>query len=239
MTPRRALVVAVAVTALVVGIGLLLAPEAHADTVADWQMNESKNARVMHDQTGGHPARIRSKVTPGGGVFRFIGRRHVTTHDGRRIIVVPESDQLDPQNATYTVQTRFRAARQFDPNIVQKGQTKQTGGFWKITLHKGKHPRCMFRDEDGTTRATGMPDLNVADGRPTTIRCTSGETVTRLTVWHRGRKRVATNDHVGQLDTINNTRPLVIGGKIDCAAQGVGCDYFRGTIDYVTIRRTP
>ena len=36
---------------------------------------------------------------------------------------------------------------------------------------------------------------------------------------------------------IDNSRPFLIGGKLDCATEGVGCDYFSGQIDWVRVEK--
>lgn len=211
------------------------AAPASARTVADWRMNEGRHARVMHDETGDHDAPIGRRVTPGGGRYRFIGSRTKEAYDPQRIVVVPESDELDPQNARFQVEIRFRTTGGLEPNLVQKGQHGQAGGYFKVALFEGVHPRCGFHDGRGRVRATGRRDLDVTDGRWWTFRCTATTTATRLVVTHRGKRYVALTH--GPLGRVDNGRPLAIGGKLDCAVVGVGCDYFRGAIDYVTIRK--
>lgn len=224
-------------TLLVAAAVLVLAGSlpAGAQTVANWQMNEGRLARVMHDRTGDHDARIGRRVTPGGGVYRFIGSRSRETYDPQRIVAVDESDELDPQNARFQVEIRFRTQGGTEPNLVQKGQHGQAGGFFKLALFEGRHPRCGFHDRSGRVRATGRRDLDVTDGRWWTFRCTATATATKLVVLHRGRRYVAVQR--GPLGRVDNHRPLAIGGKLDCAAARVDCDYFRGQIDYVTIRK--
>jgi hypothetical protein len=223
---------------LVVVAVLLVLPgglPASARTVANWQMNEGRHARVMHDTTGDHDTRIGRRVTPGGGVYRFIGSRSRETYDPERIVAVDESDELDPQNARFQVEIRFRTDGGLEPNLVQKGQHGQAGGFFKLALFEGRHPRCGFHDRSGRVRATGRRDLDVTDGRWWTFRCTATATATRLVIRHQGRRYVAVKR--GPLGRVNNDRPLAIGGKLDCAAARVDCDYFRGKVDYVTIRK--
>jgi hypothetical protein len=218
-------------------IVLVLSSTVHADagTVADWRMNEGRNARVMHDTTGNHDARIGHRVKPGRGTFRFIGERNETIFDPQRIVVVEESDDLDPLKARYEVEIRFRTRGGIDPNLVQKGQHGQVGGFFKVTLFQGRHPRCGLTDASGRSRSTGLPRLDVTDGRWTTFRCTRTATATTLVVLHDGKRYVAVNR--GPLGRIDNDQPMAIGGKYNCAQTKVECDYFRGHIDYVTIRK--
>lgn len=223
---------------LVLGMSLLPAT-ASAETVADWKMNEGQRARVMHDTTGDHNARIRRKVTPGGGVFRFIGLRlRAETNDPRRIIAVPESDELDPQDQRYSVTIRFRTRPQVPgPNLIQKGQSGIAGGYWKVEVHKGR-PTCAYRDSDGVSTARRGPD-RVDDWRWHTIRCIRTTTGLRLVVKTGQRKVVVANSK--PIGTVDNDRPLSIGGKYDC--EGIdkiparSCDYLRGQIDYVRIRK--
>ena len=39
----------------------------------------------------------------------------------------------------------------------------------------------------------------------------------------------------GTTGTIANTRPITIGGKLNCNQVDITCDYFVGDIDYVRI----
>ena len=41
----------------------------------------------------------------------------------------------------------------------------------------------------------------------------------------------------GTIGSIDNKRPFLIGGKLDCATEDVGCDYFSGQIDYVRVEK--
>jgi hypothetical protein len=230
-------------TVLLVGalVGALLAVlpgtmlRATASTVADWRMNEGRHARTMHDATGAHDARIGRRVTPGGGVYRFVGGRSRSTYDPQRVIAVPESDDLDPQNARFQIEMRLRTTGGLEPNLMQKGQHGQRGGFFKLALFEGKHPRCGFHDASGRVRATGRRDLDVTDGRWWTLRCTATRHETRLVVLHRGHRYVAVQR--GPLGSVDNDQPLAIGGKLKCAQSGVDCDYFRGEMDYVVVRK--
>jgi hypothetical protein len=191
----------------------------------------------MHDSAGDHDGRIGNHVTPGGGVYRFVGGDDPEVYAPERIVVVDESDDLDPQNARFQVEIRFRTDDVLEPNLIQKGQSADPGGFFKIALFRGRHPRCGFHDEQGRVRATGRDDLDVTDGRWWTLRCTATDTATKLVVLHRGKRYVAV-EH-GRLGRVANDRPLVIGGKLDCDGLRADCDYFRGEIDHVTIRKWP
>ncbi|MGY2704355.1 MULTISPECIES: LamG domain-containing protein [unclassified Nocardioides] len=209
---------------------------AAAETVADWPMDESRNAQVMHDTTGNHDAPIGRKIIPGGGVFHFPGSSSRWRSDHQRILVVDDADDLDPQNARYEIEIRIRTTGGSEPNLVQKGQHGQPGGYFKLALFDGRHPRCGFHDASGRGRATGRRDLDVTDGRWWTIRCTSTARATRLVLRHEGKRYVAVQR--GPLGSVENDQPLAIGGKPNCSfSSRVDCDYFRGDFDYVTIRK--
>lgn len=223
----------------VLGVAVVLAAlplPAAARTVADWQMNEARGAQIMRDRAGDHDGLIGERVAAGGGVYRFPGSSR-DVYDPRRILVVPESNELDPQRARFQVEIRFRTRHVLEPNLVQKGQHGQAGGYFKVALFNGRHPRCGFHDGHGRVRATGRRDLDVTDGRWWTLRCTATGTATTLVVLHRGRRYVSVER--GRLGRVDNDKPLVIGGKLDCAAADVDCDYFRGQIDHVTVRKWP
>jgi hypothetical protein len=42
---------------------------------------------------------------------------------------------------------------------------------------------------------------------------------------------------VKQTGTINNSKPLSIGGKSSCDQVTITCDYFAGDIDYIRIQK--
>lgn len=208
---------------------LLVGSPASAQTVASWNMNE-RSGRVMHDQIANHDGRLGRLVDPGGGVYRFPGVPRPRVYRPSVIVKVPESNNLDPGGGNFAVTVRMFTNRGH-PNIVQKGQANQTGGYWKVEQAPGGWMRCAFRDGRNRDRAVGAGLVVVR--KWATVRCVNTPSFTRIIVKAGGRRMVRTN--VGPLSPINNTRPLVVGGKLDC--RDGTCDYFRGRINWVRIEK--
>lgn len=243
---------AAAVGGVVAGLCWFAPAAAQAQVIADWQMNEDgPHATVMADSSGngldgdvgGHV--VTGETTPDGGrAYRFQGDWRIV--DDTRLVTVPDSatpgvddTRLDPGTGTYAVTIRFKTGA-LDPNIIQKGQANQTGGYWKLALQHG-WPRCHFRDASGTTRAIGFvndsrPQAMVADNAWHTLRCERTATGVKLTIDY-GSANAISKSIKGTLGGINNKRPLSIGGKLDCDGSKVTCDYFAGAVDWVRIER--
>jgi hypothetical protein len=187
---------------------------------------------------------LKGVPTPDGLGLTFQGPRWIANDE--RLANVPDNvmpgstSALDPGTQPYRVTVRFKTSNGADPNIVQKGQSGQTGGFWKVVLHQG-WPRCHFRDSRNVTKAIGFVKgfptyVKAGDGKWHTLICERTADGTRITI-DPGDPEGATNFIRGTIGTIDNKRPLSIGGKTDCDITTVGCDYFDGTIDYVRIDR--
>ena len=99
---------------------------------------------------------------------------------------MPDNVNLDPGTQPYRVTVRFRTSNGADPNIIQKGQSGQTGGFWKLVLHQG-WPRCHFRDSNGVTKAIGFVKgfpsyVKAGDGQWHTLICERLSNGVRITI---------------------------------------------------------
>lgn len=102
-----------------------------------------------------------------------------------RLVTWADDDRLDPGTQPYAVTIRMKTGA-LDPNIIQKGQDNQTGGYFKLAMKKG-WPRCHFEDANRNTRAIGFvndprPETKISDGQWHTIRCEKTATGVRLTV---------------------------------------------------------
>lgn len=234
----RVLVVpATAVLALAVSTGA-----AFGDVVADYELNEQRGASTMIDSSGnGLHGTLGDDVVTGVATTSSLGYSFPggSGYDPQNLVNVPDDPRLDPGTSAYAVTIRFRTTAAH-PNIVQKGQSGQTGGFWKLVLKEG-WPRCHFRDSAGRTKAIGFVDgpreYKLDDGQWNTVRCERTTTGTRVTI-NYGEPGAVSKFIRGTLGTIDNRRPLSFGGKTDCAASGVGCDYFRGLVDWLTIEKS-
>lgn len=231
---------AAVVAGLLAGAVALAPALAGAET---WQMDEPAGSTRMIDAEGtgldGHIGAdvVRHEATPTGWGYRFRGDWWVV-NDGR-LVTWPDDPRLDPGTGTYAVTIRFKTGA-VDPNIIQKGQANQTGGFWKLALKTGQ-PRCHFTDRSGVTKAIGFvgdarPETKVADGQWHTLRCERTTTGVRLTI-DPGTPTSLSKFIRGTLGRIDNTRPMVLGGKFDCDGTRVTCDYFAGAVDWVTLER--
>jgi hypothetical protein len=220
---------------------------ASADVVANWQMNEARGAKTMADSTGhGFTGTIGNRVTTGvfvssgNGAYNFPGP--AWGYDPGRLVTIPESgkndSRLDPGTSPYAVTVRFRTTAH-EPNIIQKGQAGQTGGYWKLVLNHG-WPRCHFRDSRGVIKAIGFVDgpeeYQLNDNQWHTVRCERTATGVKVTI-NPGEPGAKSKFIRGTLGTIDNKRPFLIGGKLDCLAEDVGCDYMKGQIDYVIVEK--
>jgi hypothetical protein len=220
---------------------IVMAPAAaSAVTVADWEMNETSGA-VMHDSSGNGlngdiGSAVQIGVSTGTGLgFRFPGGSGAHPE---RLATIPDTAQLDPGTGPYAVTIRIKTSAS-EPNIVQKGQSGQRGGYWKFVLKRG-WPRCHFRDSNGHTKAIGFVNgpasLKVNDNQWHTLRCERTATGVRVTEDY-GTPDAVSKFIGGSIGTIDNSRPFSIGGKRDCNGGSVGCDYFNGQIDWVRVEK--
>jgi len=223
---RRFLVVTLAASAAFAA-GAVPARASSSYEVAYWAMDEPGGARVMHDSSGhGLDGRIGSEVGTGGG-YRFARLDPDTPPPHpRHLVVVPDSDALDPGTRTFQVTLRLRTLFHFG-NVVQKGQATVPGGSWKVQIPNG-HVQCWFRGSAGEVLVTAPRAVN--DGRWHTISCTRWSDGVTLSI--DGTKVAG---RWGATGTIANSWPLSIGGKTVCDQRSVGCDYYAGDLGSVRI----
>jgi hypothetical protein len=229
--------------ALLMGV-LTATPAAALELVGDYGMNEGTNASVMEDESGhGLDGDIGEDVLTGrsfgGGAvgYRFEGPLNVQNHE--RLVLVPDNPLLDPGTDAYSVTVRFRT-NGTRPNIIQKGQSEDRGGMWKLVIHTG-WPRCHYRDENHNTKAIGFkgspdPDAKVSDGDWHVLRCVRN-TNSVCVYLDEGTPQQMHKCINGSIGRIDNIRPLSIGGKQRCDPNNASrtCDYFTGDIDWVRI----
>ena len=212
--------------------------------VGDWQMNET-SGQTMVDSSGnglngyiGRSVRI-NYPTPTGKGYHFEGPLNVQNRE--RLALVDDTPMLDPGTGTYSVSVRFRTTGS-RPNILQKGQSEDSGGYWKLVIHTG-WPRCHYRDENHNTKAIGFykspnPNAKVDDGDWHTLRCVRN--LTNVCVYlDEGTPSAMSRCIKGSIGRIDNKWPLSIGGKLRCdpARASTTCDYFNGDIDWVRIEK--
>ena len=212
--------------------------------VGDWQMNESSGSTMIDASRNGLDGDIGSSVrinrpTPTSRGYHFDGPVNVKNQG--RLVLVPDTPMLDPGTGTYSVAIRFKTNASH-PNILQKGQSEDAGGYWKLVIHTG-WPRCHYRDENHNTKAIGFdkspnPNAKVNDGDWHTLRCVRNLTSVCVSL-DEGTPNAMQRCIKGTLGRIDNKWPLSIGGKLRCDAAQASktCDYFNGDIDWVRIEK--
>lgn len=217
--------------------------QASADTVGDWSLDEARGAFVAADSSGnalhGDVGRdvVAGETTPTGRGYRFRGDWRIVNDE--RLVTWQDDDRLDPGTQPFAVTLRVKTGA-LDPNIMQKGQNNQAGGYWKFVLKKG-WPRCHFEDSTGRILAIGFvkdvrPETKVADNTWHTLRCEKTAKGVKATI-NYGEPGQISKFKRGTLGTINNAQPMFLGGKLFCDGGDVTCDYFAGAIDWVRIER--
>ncbi|HKV66765.1 MAG TPA: LamG-like jellyroll fold domain-containing protein [Gaiellales bacterium] len=214
---------------------LAVAAPASAATLADWEMNEPSGATTMIDSSGHVNGTIGSAVQTGvsvmgATVYRWPFASPTAPPPKPERIVQANSNSLNPGSGTYTVSLRYRTTQHFG-NIVQKGQAGSAGGYFKVENPHGQI-NCVFRGVvNGTLvrKAVTSPAV-LSDGNFHVATCT--RTANALTLTIDGS--VVDTAH-GSTGNISNTRPVTIGGKLNCDQIKTTCDYYTGDIDWVKL----
>jgi hypothetical protein len=202
--------------------------------VLDLQFNEARGASTALDASGmNHHGAIGSHVVMNGSYADW--DRHPpdagVPYGFDHLITVPDAadGSLDPGTGDFTVEFRFKTKEKFG-NILQKGQSRTVGGQVKFQIPKGKLS-CMFRTPQGMATATSGATL-LNDDQWHDVRCV--RTSTSVTLYVDGVRVGRKNGFTGNLD---NKKPWTIGGKHECDAVEVTCDYFAGEIDSVRMTK--
>jgi hypothetical protein len=208
----------------------------HAATptlTADWEMNEPAGTTVMNDTTGNHPGVVNpAGVTANGSSFHWQQRCPACLPTAiERVITVNDSPELDitDPSVNYTLEFRYHTRGGYG-NIMQKGQSSTAGGQIKVQLPQGR-PQCLFKGANGQRVGSGSP-VAINDGQWHTVMCV--HSATQVLTYVDGVRMGVKNGSTGPID---NSKPFVIGGKLNCDQIKTTCDYFSGDIDWVRITR--
>ncbi|HEX5251442.1 MAG TPA: LamG-like jellyroll fold domain-containing protein [Gaiellales bacterium] len=221
--------------AAAVVLTLAVAAPASAATLADWEMNEGSGATTMIDSSGHVNGTIGSAVQTGvsvmgATVYRWPFASPTAPPPKPERIVQANSNSLNPGSGTYTVSLRYRTTQHFG-NIVQKGQAGSPGGYFKVENPHGQI-NCVFRGVVSgklVRKAVTSPAV-LSNGAFHVATCT--RTANALTLTIDGS--VVDTAH-GSTGNISNTRPVTIGGKLNCDQIKTTCDYYTGDIDWVKL----
>jgi hypothetical protein len=216
-----------------------------AAVMGDWPMNESGRPTMTDVSGNGLDGYIGTSVGTnwptgdGGRGYHFSGQLNVQNRE--RLVLVDDNPMLDPGTGTYSVVVRFRTTGS-RPNILQKGQSEDSGGYWKLVIHTG-WPRCHYRDLNHNTKAIGFdkspdPNAKVNDGDWHVVRCERNSDSVCVYL-DEGTPTAMKRCIKGSIGQIDNKWPLSIGGKMRCDPLNASttCDYFNGDIDWVRIER--
>jgi hypothetical protein len=210
-----------------------------AATIADWEMNEGSTASTMVDSSGngingsiGDDVVTNYKVNGATAYHWTYVRPNAPPANPERLVTV-SSSQLNPGTSTYSVTVRFRTTVNFG-NIIQKGQSHTAGGYFKWQIPSGKLS-CLFRgivNGNVVSKSVNSGTKLLNDGAWHTVTCTRTSTGVTMVIDGNTTRRAT-----GTTGSISNSKPLTIGGKLECDQQTVTCDYFVGDIDYVKITK--
>ena len=189
----------------------------------------------------GHGHRATVVVSDGGRLTRVKGVRGSTAAGfpgtcgscGRAILEIADRPALDPRRSAVRFGaavrvTARRAPHGSDPNIVQKGLARTSGGQLKLELI-GARPRCVVMGRAGGVSTARGP--SVADGRWHHLACSRRGRVVALHI----DGTVAAQKH-GATGRIANAAPVRIGGK--AVGHAGDDDQFHGRLDNVFLRIT-
>jgi len=227
-----------ATIAAAISLSVVLSPavntQAAGTSVLNLQLNEKVGATIARDTSGqNHNGTIGSHIKMNGAFADW--DRHSPAegiaYGLKHLITIPDAanGSLDPGISNFSITLRFRTSENFG-NVIQKGQATTAGGQVKFQIPKGKLS-CMFKTPSGTaTAGSGTKLLN--DNQWHVVRC--DRTPTSVTMFVDGVQTGRNNNPTGAL---NNAKPWTIGGKSECNAVTVSCDYFAGEVDYVTMTK--
>jgi hypothetical protein len=205
------------------------------DVVGVWELDESGGAEVLVD-SGPHALH----GTIGSSVQRGVVVAGATAHafstvdpdrspvDPGRLDVVAHDARLNPGPGDFAVTVRLLTTAP-QGNVVQKGQASSAGGYFKVDMDDGR-VACLFTGDVGTLHVRSSARIDT--GRWTEVRC--HRSATALSLYVDG---VLAHRRTGVAGSVANTWPLTIAGKSSCNQRTVGCDYYSGAIDRVTLTR--
>jgi hypothetical protein len=201
-------------------------------TIADWEMNEPAGSRTMRDSSGSNlsgtiGSAVQTHVVVSGATgYRWSGRNTAGYHPERLVTV--QSSLLNPGTGAFAVTVRLYTGAG-DQNILQKGQSTTSGGFFKIDMLRG-FVYCTFKGSSG--RVAVGSSKTVWNHVWHTIRCERRSTGVTIKV-DGGTPRT----RAGATGNIANTQPLAIGGKRVCNGTTIQCDYYVGLLDRAVVQR--
>ncbi len=204
---------------------LALPAAASATTISLWHMDETTGT-TMRDSVGTNNGTLTNVLlgqTPAFSApfaYRFNG--------ASSIVSVPSSSSLNPGSSSFTATAHVNfgappTAAVGDFDLVRKGLSSTTGGYWKMEILQTGKAFCQAKGSSGTTSITNGP--NLADNKWHTISCVKRSSALRLIV------DGATFSKTVTLGSISNSARLTIGAK------STGGDWYNGLMDEVSFSK--
>jgi hypothetical protein len=203
--------------------------------MAAWRMNEPAGATIMHDTSGNHHWGLIGSAVETGVVVSGDNRAYrwpAGNVDGvrpERLVKVKSNRDFNPRRDAFAVVIRLQTGADGNDNIIQKGQSSASGGFWKIDMLNGRI-FCTFKGGAGL-RSIGSQG-RVDDDAWHTVRCERRRT--GVTIFVDGQ---APRTQAGRTGWIANDWALTIGGKSRCNGDTVLCHYYVGLLDSAVVQR--
>jgi hypothetical protein len=244
---RRAVVIAVIAVAVVAGSTVrparqhggaavtMVSAAAAAGPVARYTFDALGAAGTYADASGnGHTLRVLTRngavlhTTPHGTGQAVVFPPLCTAGTGcpRMVLQAPSAAALNPGSRPLQFGATVRlAANQTSAgqNILQKGYSA-TGGQYKLQVDKlAGHPSCALTGDTSSAIHLAKSSITVADGHWHQVACR--RVGTALTVLVDGAVRGAAT--VPATLSIDNTNPLVLGGK----GLSTNSDQYQGALD--------
>ncbi|WP_067508292.1 LamG-like jellyroll fold domain-containing protein [Actinoplanes sp. TFC3] len=213
-------------------------PGAEKTQGASYNFDSTVKDGVFDDGSGnGHALQV---LTANGAALRM------TAHGSGQAVVFPDpcastgcprmvlqaasSADLNPdsRDIRYGVRIRMLPSQTSDgQNVVQKGYSS-SGGQYKLQVDKvaGK-PSCALTDAKVTTIQLAKSTVTIADGEWHSLECRRSGTTLSILV----DDKVTGTKAIPAALSINNTAPLVLGGK----GLAENADQFQGTLDDVWV----
>jgi hypothetical protein len=218
---RRAAAFAAGALAVLVAPGI-----ASAATVSLWHMDEGSSASVMADSIGSNDGSL-GDVTSG--LPGFAGLAY-GFNGATSIVRVGGSSGLNPGTKAFaiTAHVKFPArpsATVADYDLIRKGLSSETGGFYKMEILAGGGAFCSMGNPDTgqSDSITAGPDLS--DNQWHEITCVrQGRTLSVVVDGHIYGKAADTGD-------ISNSATVTVGAKV--SSQGIA-DQYGGIMDEVS-----
>lgn len=243
---RRQMGRAGCVAGLTTALSLATASQAGAASAVSWSMDERSGSAMVAAGGRGPNGVIGSNVRLGVAAMYGTGYSFPAPAPNRsarpaRLVTVSNGiggAYLNPGSARITASVSLRTRGTGEYNLMQKGQSGNPGGFYKIEVNNnGRHPgrlSCTFGTRSRSF-AVAYPTL-VNDGRWHRVACTKSRTASGRLAIGVTVDRISRTGYFGAASfSISNAEPLSIGGKHSCDGRSVECDYFEGSLDQASV----